>query len=167
MLVLRACADLRHSGLHARTVTVRIRDADFTTRQASHTLPEPVETDHVVGTVARALLARLRRQRRVGARLIGVGLSQLVDARDAPGQLTLFPDAEGAVAETERDRALARALDTVRDRFGAESIVPGAAAPRATDGRARGGRGARGKQQAKGSPALPGSGNGRQDGGHS
>src|SRR5262249_57542637 len=38
----RASADLRDAGLMARTITVKLRDADFTTRQAGKTLPEPV-----------------------------------------------------------------------------------------------------------------------------
>src|SRR6476661_1828334 len=39
-LVGRAAAELRSEGLTARTVTVRIRDMDFTTRQASRTVEE-------------------------------------------------------------------------------------------------------------------------------
>src|SRR5207244_11442767 len=61
----RAAADIREAGLLARTVTVKLRDADFTTRQASRTLPEPVQSDRAVYSVARELLARPRRARRV------------------------------------------------------------------------------------------------------
>ena len=43
-LVGRAAADLRGDDLSARTVTVRIRDADFTTRQASRTLRRGLES---------------------------------------------------------------------------------------------------------------------------
>src|SRR3989442_7771413 len=60
----RAASDLREAGLLTRTVIVKIRDADFTTRQASRTLPEPVSSDRVVYAVARELLARLRQARR-------------------------------------------------------------------------------------------------------
>src|SRR3989442_10925716 len=80
----RAAADLRDAGLLARTVTVKIRDADFTTRQASRTLPEPVSSDRVVYAVARELLARLRQARRVPARLLGVGVLQLVPVEAGP-----------------------------------------------------------------------------------
>jgi DNA polymerase-4 len=80
-LVDRATADLRAEGLVARTVTVRLRDADFRTRQASRTLPEPVQSDRAVYAVAKELLARLRGERRIAARLIGVGLSGLVWGR--------------------------------------------------------------------------------------
>jgi len=41
-LVTRATADLRGDGLSTRTVTVKLRDHDFKTRQASRTLDMPV-----------------------------------------------------------------------------------------------------------------------------
>jgi DNA polymerase-4 len=117
----RATADLRADGLVTRTITVKLRDADFTTRQAGRTLREPVLTDRAVYAVARALLAKLRAARRVPARLIGVALSQL-DRPGAAAQLALL-DAERADApETEKDRQLARTIDTVRDRFGPDAL---------------------------------------------
>ena len=95
----RASADVRDAGLLARTVTVKLRDADFTTRQASRTLRSAVESDRVVYAVARELLARLRAARRMPARLLGVALSQFVSA-GGDGQLSLLesssPDADAA-----------------------------------------------------------------------
>ena len=122
-LVTRAAADLRGDGLAARTVTVKLRDHDFKTRQASRTLDMPVMSDRVVFATARGLLARLRRTRRVPARLVGVSLSSL--AADATAdQLTLFERDDAHLAETERDRTLARTVDRVREKFGAKSIMP-------------------------------------------
>jgi len=115
----RATADLRGEGLVARTITVKLRDADFTTRQAGKTLPAPVLTDRAVFAVARELLQRLRQKRRAPARLIGVALSQL----ERPGgeaQLALL-ETERTV-ETERDRTLARAIDRVREKFGPDAL---------------------------------------------
>jgi DNA polymerase-4 len=74
-LIGRAAAELREEGLTARTVTVRIRDTDFTTRQASRTVADPLASDRGLFAVARPLLAKLRRARRVPARLLGVALS--------------------------------------------------------------------------------------------
>ncbi|HEU4631045.1 MAG TPA: DNA polymerase IV [Gemmatimonadaceae bacterium] len=122
-LVVRAAGDLRRSGYRARTVTVRVRDADFTTRQASRTLPEAIETERAIGQVAEALLARLRRARRVGARLLGVSLSGFGGA-EPPAQLALFGAGEPPL-ETARDRAVTRALEAVRARFGADGVMPG------------------------------------------
>jgi DNA polymerase-4 len=116
-----AARTLRSKGLRARTVTVKIRDSDFTTRQASHTLPDAVESDAAVLSVARGLLRELRVRRRVGVRLLGVGLSGLVDA-DRPSQPGLFEEAVGS--ETVRDRTLSRVLDDLRDRFGNDAVLP-------------------------------------------
>ena len=122
-LVTRAAADLRSDGLAARTVSVRIRDYDFKTRQTSRTLDAPVISDRVILQVAHRLLAKLRLARRVPARLLGVGLSSLaIDA--AADQLTLFERADATVAETNRDRVIARVVDQVRAKFGDRGIFP-------------------------------------------
>lgn len=123
-LATRLGSDLRGKELRARTITVKLRDHDFRTRTASRTVPEPLETDRAIYTVARELLAKLRRDRRVGVRLLGVGASHFGDAPTQ--QLGLFEDGEeGAALETERDRKLARAVDDLRGRFGAGAVRPG------------------------------------------
>ncbi len=125
-LVTRAAADLRADGLSARTITVRIRDHDFRTRSAGRTLPESVMADRVIFQVARQLLRRLRTARVVPARLLGVGLSSLAEDESAD-QLALFERERDAVVETEKDRAVARAVDLVNAKFGPRGIVPGGA----------------------------------------
>ena len=121
----RAASDLRGDGLSARTITVKLRDADFRTRQGSHTLAEPVVSDRVIFETARTILRRLRANRRCPARLLGVSLSSLVGDPSSP-QLVLFDDIGGAEAslETPRDRALSRAVDELRARFGNDAIGP-------------------------------------------
>jgi DNA polymerase IV len=121
-LVSRAGADLRGDALSARTITVRVRDADFRTRQASRTVDEPLASDRALFTVARALLQKLRTARRVPARLLGVGLSNFT--APVAKQLALF-DAPRVPLETEKDRELSRALDAVRARFGRDAIAAG------------------------------------------
>jgi DNA polymerase IV len=116
----RASSDVREAGLVARTVTVKLRDADFTTRQASRTLPNPVRSDRAVYVVARDLLSRLRAKRRVPARLIGVALSQLAPVGEGSQLSLLEPPAEPL--ETERDRNIARIIDTVREKFGPDAL---------------------------------------------
>jgi DNA polymerase-4 len=146
-LAVRVSADLRGHGLAARTVTVKLRDADFRTRSARRTLEAPIESERSVARVATALFERLRRQRRTGVRLLGIALSHLDAprrARASPVQLGLFapdqparsrvaagtrPSAPGGEVapepiEGERDRALTRALDRIRGRYGAGAIVP-------------------------------------------
>ena len=118
-LVAKAGAELRSERLAARSVTVKLRDADFTTRLASKTAPEPLESDRAIGDLAVQLLAKLRTARRVPARLVGVALGGLGAARDAE-QLGLFGQA--GVVERPEDRALSRAVDRVRERFGDGAI---------------------------------------------
>ena len=71
----------------------------------------------------RQLLAALRKARRVPARLVGVRLAGLAAAQDKD-QFVLFTS-----VETDRDRGLARAIDRVRGKFGAKTIVPGGILP--------------------------------------
>jgi DNA polymerase-4 len=127
-LAVRVSNDIRRQGLAARTVTVKLRDADFKTRSARRTLARPIESEKVVSRVARHLMERLRGQRRVGVRLLGISLSHF-DEEEFAAQLTFFPTPTVAAAaddpvEGERDRALTRALDHIRGRYGSESIVP-------------------------------------------
>jgi len=122
-LVDRATSDLRKHRWAARTVTVRIRDSDFKTRQKSRTLPEPVISDGRVAIVAKGLLERLRSDRLVPARLLGVALSNLIP-EESVDQLSLFHQQELG-GESKRDRALARALDEVREKFGRGAVSRG------------------------------------------
>jgi len=121
-LVARVASDLRAELLSARTIRVKIKDADFTIRQAGRTLPEAVVSDRVIYGVARELLHSLRARRRTAARLIGVALSGLATNPEPP-QLALFVDATASL-ETERDRAVAR---TARSRSvsRAQKVRPG------------------------------------------
>ncbi len=120
-LAARVCQDLRGDGLVARTITIKLRDHDFRTRQTSRTLSEYVSTDRVIVPVALELLGKLRRERRCAARLIGIGLTQLAPA-DRPQQLGLFGPLEQK--ETERDRKVAATVDAIAEKFGRKAIGP-------------------------------------------
>lgn len=119
-LAVRLGADLRREGLRARTVTVKIRDADFRTRTASRTLDAAVESDRALFALAVELLQRLRTARPADTRLLGIAVSHLEAGGDA--QLAMF---EEAGIESERDRRLSRTADTARERFGSRALRPG------------------------------------------
>ncbi len=121
-LVVSIGGTLRKKSLRARTITVKIRDGDFTTRSAAHTLPDAIETDRAIVSVARSLFGELRSARPTKTRLLGVGLSNLID-RDLPNQTELFD--EDVALEGERDRALSRIMDDLRQRFGDQAVRPG------------------------------------------
>ena len=106
----------------ARTITVKIRDRDFATRQCGRTLPRPVESDQAILRVARELLAELRSRRRTPARLLGVAASGFESEAREP-QLALFAEADDA--DPERARRISRLMDVARNRFGDGALAPG------------------------------------------
>jgi DNA polymerase-4 len=73
------------AGLSGRTVTAKLRYADFSIRTRSTTLPAAVDDATVIGEVACGLLDRGLRDRPGALRLVGVGVSGLSPYR----QLTL------------------------------------------------------------------------------
>jgi len=125
-LVGETGASLRADGLKARTVTVKMRYADFTDRSASRTVAEPLESDRAIFAVARTLLRQLRNQRRGGIRLLGVGVSKLGD--DFEAEPMLFEPPQGL--ESERDRRLSAATDRLRGKFGREAVLPARVTPK-------------------------------------
>lgn len=76
---------LTRAGLSARTVTAKLRYADFSIRSRSTTLTAPVDEAERIGELACRLLDRGLRDRPGALRLVGVGVAGLSDYR----QLTL------------------------------------------------------------------------------
>jgi DNA polymerase IV len=114
-LVDRVARRMRSAHRVGRTVTLRLRFADFTRATRSHTLADPTAETELVLVTARALLtAALPLIRSQGLTLVGVAVSNLADDRAV--QLTLPLD--------RRDRsALDAALDEVRDRYGSGAVT--------------------------------------------
>jgi DNA polymerase-4 len=120
-LSLSVGRSLRKQELRARTITVKVRDRDFKTRSASRTLKHPVESDAALYHVGEALLSDLRERRRIPARLLGIGVSNLT-TDPVVSQLGLFGDDDAV--ESDRDRNVARTLDRLRARFGEGVVMP-------------------------------------------
>ncbi len=113
---------LRKAGLRARTITVKLRDADFRTRSRSRTVAKPLETDGATYAIARQLLSELRSRRRTPARLLGVGLTNL-GLGDDRLQLGFFEEDDRL--EGDRERTLDHVVDGLRERFGDRAVLPG------------------------------------------
>ena len=106
----RVCWRLRQRRVLARTVTLKLRYANFETLTRSRTV-SPTDAEAIVyGCIRRLFLENYNRGRRV--RLVGVALSKLVRGQR---QLTL-PFMTG-----QRPNA-SRAIDAVRKRFGYDAI---------------------------------------------
>jgi nucleotidyltransferase/DNA polymerase involved in DNA repair len=124
-LVDQVAQRLRAQGLAGRTVTVKLRSADFVTVSRQEALPVSTDTAEVIWPVARRLLAKADVTQQA-IRLVGVAVSDFADA----GQLALF-DAGAA-----KGRRIAQAVDAVVARFGEDAITRaallGARRPRRT-----------------------------------
>lgn len=106
---------LRKKGLRGRTVTVKLRTADFHTVTRQSVLDRPADTVEEIWPLARDLFRKADTSRQA-IRLIGVALSAFGDET----QLSLF-----VPAGHDKSRKIAQALDAVVDRFGERAVVRG------------------------------------------
>ncbi|MDG4832166.1 DNA polymerase IV [Solwaraspora sp. WMMD1047] len=98
---------VRQAGQVGRTVSIKVRFADFRTITRARTLAEPTDVAHEVFETARSLFDTLAPGERI--RLIGVRLEGLAAAGSAPRQLTLdAPEHGWREAEAAADAAAAR-----------------------------------------------------------
>jgi DNA polymerase-4 len=111
----KATARLRERGLFAKTITMKIKFADFTTLSRAKTLPIGIDSTQETYEIVKKLYLALRNE---GARirLVGVSLSNLLE--EAPVQLEL-----GARDRGWRDADTA--IDKAKARFGRGSVRPG------------------------------------------
>ena len=112
----KATHRLRESNKSAKTISIKIRFADFKTISRSKTVPLPISGTQEVFEIVRSLFIALKLD---GARLrlVGVGLDGLVDGIDGPEQI--------AFGEREKGwREATKAIDAASTRFGAGSVRP-------------------------------------------
>jgi DNA polymerase-4 len=113
----RATARLRARQLKAGMVSIKVRRRDFETFTRQKSFNPPTQETRLVAQVAADLLEHwFLEQPRAAVRLLGVGVSGLLPAR----QLDLFTSAESAESQQ-----LDAALDRIHGRFGTEAIRRG------------------------------------------
>ncbi len=106
------------SGVEGRVVTLKLKTADFRTITRRASLGEATQLAQVIFRTGKAMLARETNGGRY--RLLGIGISELVDAR---------ADAADLADPTALKRAKAeRASDKARDRFGDDAVMTGRSA---------------------------------------
>ena len=112
----RVARRIKNAELAGTTVVLKLRRADFRILTRSRRLPDPTQLADTIYHHAAELLAK--EINGTAYRLLGVGLSGLVDGVDAD-PLSLADPCGGRRADAER------ALDKVRERFGTEAIGKG------------------------------------------
>ena len=118
MLTEKVCQRLRKEQKAARTVSVKLRYEDFDTIDRSRTLSQPESRDPSLFSVAKELMFSAI-TRRVGIRLIGVGLSNLIVSGR---QTNLFDEGEWIKGWHRLE-----AIDKARSRFGFNAVLAGEA----------------------------------------
>lgn len=106
-------------GLAGRTVTLKLKRNDFRSLTRRITLPDGTQTADRIYRTARALYDRMDHPKPY--RLIGVGISDLIPAKDA--------DREGDLLDPKAQtrRAAEDATDKIRAKFGPDAILKGRA----------------------------------------
>ncbi len=113
---------LREGGWRGRTVTTKVRLADFTTLSRARTLERHMDSVPEIFEVACANLERAD----VGGqkvRLVGVTVSGL--QAGAPRQTRLFDRARDGTDRGDKWRRLGPAIDRIRERFGDDALRHG------------------------------------------
>ena len=107
---------LKAEGIGARTVTVKLKRADFRTRTRRATLPHATQSADAIWRAGASLVAK--EADGTPFRLIGIGASNYAPAADADP-----PDLADPGSAARRD--VERAIDSIRERFGDDAIGHG------------------------------------------
>jgi len=110
---------LKAKQIAGRTVTLKLKRADFKLITRRTTLPDATQTAERIYRVARALFDRMEHPQPY--RLLGVGTSDLVPEDLADREGNLLDPTEAARLKAER------ATDAIRARFGTDAILKGRA----------------------------------------
>lgn len=108
--------DLRRQNRGARTVTLKLRFADFETHTRNRTLASPSNADQVIADAAIAMLDEALEADSRPVRLIGVGGTNLGEAAPQLSLLDPMP---------ERYERINPVLDDIRRRFGYDAVRRG------------------------------------------
>jgi DNA polymerase IV len=115
-LTEKATYRMREKDFSARTISIKVRFADFKTITRSKTVPLAISATHEVFEVVKALFLALKLDR-ARIRLVGVSLDGLEDGIDATEQLVLGERENGW-------RQATAAIDKASARFGQGSVRP-------------------------------------------
>ena len=107
---------LKKRSLAGRSVTLKLKRADFQLLTRSRTLSSPTELAEIIYRTAVSLLEK--EANGPAFRLIGVGVADIVDADEADPPDLLHQ-------ETPKERQVEEAVDAVRTKLGPDAIIKG------------------------------------------
>ncbi len=112
----RVGADLRRRGRQAKCVTIKLRYADFTTITRRHSLSQATDSDQTIFDTGLRLLKKELSGEKRAIRLIGIGVSNLVESSRQLDMLN---------SSAQRLERLNRAIDRIRHKYGFSAIQTG------------------------------------------
>ncbi len=115
----RVGAELRYRNKQARCVVLKLRYSDFETISRQTTLKKTSDSDEVIFNTAHNLLNEALTKKQKLVRLIGIGVSHLMDSK----QLSLLDKS------VNRRELLNKAIDRIRKKYGFTSIQTGRTLP--------------------------------------
>ena len=119
MLAAKVGQRLRRKAMAGRTVTIKIRFSDFTTKTVQKSLSSPTDDEIEFAPIARALVHSVWTPG-VGVRLLGVGVSGFDERSE---QLSFEAEEAAAAGRPAAPRGeLVRGIDAVREKFGDDAV---------------------------------------------
>jgi DNA polymerase-4 len=113
----KVARQMRAGSIAGRVATLKLKTTDFRLVTRRRTLAVPCQTARTLFAASRELLATELRGETY--RLIGIGLSDLIDAAEGPSDLF--------AGEETRARASERVIDGLRAKFGQSAVISGRA----------------------------------------
>ena len=113
----KVSARMKASGFEGRTVTLKLKSADFKTITRRTTLDAPANLARIAFAAAKPMLHDAAAGK--AYRLIGVGFSGLSLAGENAAPPDLFGDSNEKLAKTEK------AIDAIREKFGRDAVKAG------------------------------------------
>ncbi len=115
----KVSARMKASGFEGRTITLKLKTADFKTITRRATLDQPANLARIAFSAAKPMLHEAAQGK--AYRLIGVGFSGLSLAGENETAPDLFGDGNEKIAKTEK------AIDAIREKFGRDAVKAGRA----------------------------------------
>lgn len=118
-LAIKTAERMRHNHLKGKTVTLKVKYSTFKQVTRSLTLDDYTDDGMLIYSIVRKLLKKTETGTRP-VRLLGVSMSGLA-LEGATNQLSMFSENE----KKEKSEKLNKAIDSLHDKFGKKSVVPG------------------------------------------
>ena len=118
-LTMKTAERMRHNHFKGKTLTLKVKYNDFTQVTRSLTLDDYTDDGMQMYITVRNLLEKTETGRRP-VRLLGISISGLI-VDGSSNQLSLFSGNE----KKEKSEKLNKAVDSLHDKFGKKSILPG------------------------------------------